>query len=76
MQRNDGFKICFGGDFPGGSVAMTLYSQCREPVFNPRSGNYRLPHATIKTQYSRINVLFFFLKLYLGDKNQQDSSHD
>lgn len=37
--KNDGFKIWFGRDFPGGSVAMTLCSQGRGPGFSPRSGN-------------------------------------
>ena len=27
------------GDFPGGPVAKTSCSQCREPRFNPWSGN-------------------------------------
>ena len=27
------------GNFPGGLVAKTLCSQCKEPGFNPRSGN-------------------------------------
>ena len=29
------------GDFLGGQVAKTLNSQCREPGFDPRSGNNR-----------------------------------
>ena len=29
----------YSRDFPGGSVAKTPHSQCRDPRFNPGSGN-------------------------------------
>ena len=45
------------GEFPGGPVAKTPFSQCREPRFNPWLGN-GIPyattqslHATAKTEY-------------------------
>ena len=52
-------------DLPGGgSVAKTLFSQCRGPEFNPWSGN-KVPqattkssYATTKTRHSQINKLF------------------
>ena len=41
------------GDFPGGPVAETPHSQCREPRFNPSQGRARMPqlkvpHAAVK----------------------------
>ena len=36
---NEHFKRTWTQDFPGGSVAKTLHSQCRGPGFNPWLGN-------------------------------------
>ena len=36
------------GDFPGGPVAKTLWSQCRGPGLHPWSGN-EIPQATTKS---------------------------
>ena len=35
----------------GGTVVKTLCSQCREPRFDPRSGN-EMPHAPTKSLYA------------------------
>ena len=41
-------------DFLGGPVAKTLSSQCREPRFDPWSGDW-IPRAATKTWHSQIN---------------------
>ena len=41
------FKRAFTGDFPGGPVAETQCSQCKQPEFNPWSGVY-FSHTTTK----------------------------
>ena len=43
------------------SVAKTPCSQCREPRFDPLSGN-QIPHATIKTWCSQINTCINIFK--------------
>ena len=55
-------------DFPGGPVAKTLHSQCRESRFNFWSGNQIL-HATTKTQHSQIKINKL-KKLKTMEKNQ------
>ena len=46
------FKYKYYGDFPGGLVAKTCYSQCRRPGFDPLLGNS--PPAASKTQHRQI----------------------
>ena len=41
----------FPRDFPGSPVAQTLLFQCREPRFDPWSGNY-IPHAVTKISHA------------------------
>lgn len=41
-------------DFPRVPVDKTLHSQCREPEFNPSSGN-SIPHATTRSLYAITN---------------------
>ena len=41
----------FSRDFPGSPVAKTLLFQCREPGFDPCSGNY-IPHAVTKSSHA------------------------
>jgi len=43
-------KIYGFGDFPGGPVAKTPYSQCRGLDSIPGSGNW-IPYATTKRSY-------------------------
>ena len=49
-------------DFPGGLVAKTLCSQCREPGFSPWPGNQipqaalKILHASTKIRGSQINI--------------------
>ena len=73
-------------DFPGGPVAQTPHFQCREPRFNPWSGN-QIPHAptkdpcaTMKTQCSPTNKQKYFYRKKKSDEatekcdiNQQNS---
>ena len=46
-------KIIASKDFPGGPVANTQCSQCREPGFNPWSGN-QMPHAVTRDPAMKI----------------------
>ena len=48
-------------DFPGGAVAKTPCSQCREHGFNPWLGNC-IPHVAPKTRCSQINKELLFKK--------------
>ena len=47
-----GFLLTTKGDFPGGSVAETLCSQCRGPGFDPWSymPPLKISHAKRKTE--------------------------
>ena len=54
-------------DFPGGPVVKTPHSQCREPRFDPRSGNQILQAAT-KTRRSKNNYLFIYLFILKKEK--------
>ena len=51
------------GDLPGSPVAKILHSQCKEPGFHLRLGNY-IPHAATKTQHSQINKYFLKRKKF------------
>ena len=44
-------KEILSGDFPGGPVAKTPSSQCREPRFYPKSKN-EIPYATTKSLHA------------------------
>ena len=41
-------------DFPAGLVAKTPHSQCREPGFQPRSGNQTPPAITTKIPHAQL----------------------
>ena len=42
-------------DFPGGPVAKTPYSQCREPGFNPGRGT-RSQMTQLKTLHASVKI--------------------
>ena len=56
-------------DFPGGPVAKTPCSWCREPGFNPRSGNY--PHMP-QLRPCTVKLVFLKKKKPKGHKTEKE----